>query len=140
MTARNDKRIRRRQYTITAPVLLKRADQALLRDLKVLVPEKLHDALAMRITMFAQERRAAMSYTVPAPRAKARVSRADLIVIALAARPLTLAALQQALGSHSSQQRAALIKALRGLVATREVRGPTAHDDRYELRVPVDKP
>lgn len=134
MTARKDKRPRRRQYTVTAPVLLKRADQSLLRDLKALVPERLHDELAVRLAAFAAERRAALSYTVPAPQAKARVSRADLIVSALAAQPLTLAALQQATGAHSSQQRAALIKALRGLVATREVRGPTAHDDRYELR------
>ncbi len=134
MTTRNDKRPRTRKYTITAPVLLKRADQTLLRDLKRLVPETLHDALAMRITIFAQERRAAMAYTVPAPQAKARVSRADLLLSTLAARPMTLSALQQELGAHSSQQRAALIKALRGLVATREVRGPTAHDDRYELR------
>jgi hypothetical protein len=133
MTARKDKRVRTRKYTVTAPVLLKRADQALLRDLKRLVPAQLHDLLTARIQVFAQDRRNALAYTVPAPQAKARVSRADLILSALAATPLTLSALQEELGANSGQQRAALIKALRGLVATREVRGPTAQRPWYEL-------
>lgn len=140
MTARKDTRPRRRKYTITTPVLLHHADQALLHDLKDLVPKQLHKQLAARLRSFAQARRAAITFTVPAPQPKARVSRAELILSSLVARPLKLAELQQVMGANSGQQRAALIKALRGLVATREVRPPTFTDPHYKLVIPVDKP